>query len=157
MASRRSVDPANWLYGTMVTASLFTLAGVHPGNYERLLALVVLTLAMYWLSHVYVRVVENRIGEPGRPFFELVWEALRHESPMFLGGVPAVITYLVFVIAGFSSHAAIAAIWVSVAMLGFIGYRIGVRVGATGIRLVGEAVACSVFGLVLIGLKVFLH
>jgi hypothetical protein len=151
------MDPVGWLYGTMVTASLFTLAGLHPGSYERLLAVVVLTLTMYWMSHVYVRVVETRMSDPGRTLLELVRESLRHESPMLLGGAPAVLTYLAFLISGSSSHASIAAIWVSVALLGFIGYRIGVRVGATGIRLVREAIGCSLFGIALVGLKVFLH
>ena len=157
MFRRQRVNPAGALYGAIVAASLFALADAHPGDYERLLVVVALTLVMYWLSHVYVRVVADRLSDPRASFGSRVREALSHERSVLEGGIPSMLTYLIFVLLGWSSQATDAALWVTVVLMGFLGYRTGVRAGATRWRLLLETLGCSLFGFVLIGLKVVLH
>jgi hypothetical protein len=150
-------NPAGWLYGAIVAAALFTLAGAHPASYERLLVIVTLTLVMYWMSHVYVRVIADRLADPSATFRARVRHGLHYELSVLWGGVPAVLTYLVFVLLGWTSYAAYAALWTTVVLLGVFGYRVGVGAGATGVRLAAEVLGCSLFGIALIGLKVLVH
>ena len=150
-------NPAGSLYGAIVAAALFALAGAHPAEYERLLVVVALTLVMYWVSHVYVRVVADRLADLEASFRARVREALHHERSVLWGGIPAILTYLVFVLLGWNSHATDAALWMTVVLMGFAGYRVGAQAGATGWRLLLETLGCSLFGFVLIGLKVLLH
>lgn len=112
---------------------------------------------MYWMSHVFVRVVADRLSDPRATFAGRVREALHHERSVLGGGVPSILTYTVFVLLGWSSHATDAVLWMTVGLLGLVGYRVGVQAGATGWRLLFETLGCSLFGVALIGLKVLLH
>ena len=157
MSLRHPVNAAGWLYGAVITASLFTLAGAHPAEYPRILLVVLLTLIMYWLAHVYTRVIADRLADPTAALGVRLREALHHEVSILAGCVPAVVAYIVFVVVGLTEYATWAALWVSVLLLGVVGYRIGRQTGGSFGRLVLETVGCSMLGLVMIGLKTVLH
>jgi len=157
MSMRHPVNAAGWLYGAVITASLFTLAGAHPAEYPRILLVVLLTLVMYWLAHVYTRVIADRLADPSAALGTRIREALHHELSILVGSVPAVVAYIVFVALGLTAYATWAALWVSVLLLGVVGFRIGRQAGGSFGRLVLETVGCAMLGVVMIGLKTVLH
>ena len=73
------------------------------------------------------------------------------------GGLPVLLCFVVLRVAGVSvADSAQAASWFTVALLAYIGYRIGRLSDATGLRLALETIGAAAIGLLLIVLKTLL-
>jgi hypothetical protein len=146
------------LYGALIAASSMTVVSVHPpsGGFVGLAALV--TLAIYWLAHLYTEVLAERISEPGTSVWHRTWEAAGHETAILEGGLPVVACYAIVHLFGVSiADSALIALWFTVVLLAYIGYRIGRSLHASGIRMIFEVLGTAAFGILMIILKSVLH
>ncbi len=84
------LDYAGAIYGSLLAAS--TIVGTSAANpadtnSAQLLAAVVVTSVVFWLMHVYVRVVGNEL--PRRvPLAEAIRHSVREELPILLAVIP---------------------------------------------------------------------
>ena len=146
------------LYGTLIAASSMTVVSVHPpsGGFVGVAALV--TLAIYWLAHLYTEVLAERISEPGTSVWRRTWQAAGHETAILEGGLPVVACYAIVHAFGVSiEDSALIALWFTVVLLAYIGYRIGRSLHASGIRMIFEVMGTAAFGILMIILKSVLH
>jgi hypothetical protein len=146
------------LYGALIAASSMTVVSVHPpsGGFVGIAALI--TLGIYWLAHLYTEVLAERISEPGISVWHRTIEAAGHETAILEGGLPVVACYAI--VHGFGvniSDSALTALWFTVVILAYIGYRIGRSLQASGIRMIFEVLGTAAFGILMIVLKSVLH
>lgn len=150
--------PARVLYGMIVGSTGLALAAPHAPSALRVVLAVLGLLVIYWLAHVYVEAVAERLADPTQGLRSRAVEALRHESRLVLGGIPPLAAFVLFLVLGADQYdAAYRALWTTVVMLGFVGYVAARRSGDRGWRLVVEPLVTASFGLFAVGLKTLLH
>ncbi|GEL19776.1 hypothetical protein [Pseudonocardia asaccharolytica] len=151
-------NPSRLLYGAVVSSAVLAVVGEHGETAPQVLLAVVLVLTVYWLAHVYVETLAGRLGAPARGPRQDLWWAWRHEAPILLGGVPALLVLAVSFLLGASvSTATNVALWVTVALLAGAGYLGGYRTGRTGWRLLADTLVVALIGVLTILLKTLLH
>ena len=113
---------------------------------------------IYWLAHLYTEVLAERISEPGISVWHRTIEAAGHETAILEGGLPVVACYAIVHVFGVNiSDSALTALWFTVVLLAYIGYRIGRSLHASGIRMIFEVLGTAAFGILMIVLKSVLH
>jgi hypothetical protein len=146
------------LYGALIAASSMTIVSVHPPSGEFVGIAVLVTLGTYWLAHLYTEVLAERITEPGVSLWHRAVEAAARETAILEGGLPVVVCYAVVHAFGVGiSESALTALWFTVALLGYIGYRIGRSLRVSGLRMILEILGTAAFGILMIVLKSVLH
>ncbi len=146
------------VYGAVVAALVVAIGASNDDDFGTLLVAIVGALIVYWLTHAYVFVVAERVIAPDRGFAGLVRHALRRESPLLLGGLPAAAVFLVCGLVGLEhATAAWVTVWFSVALLASTGYVAARRAGVVGWRLAVEVGSAAAFGLLAVLLKILLH
>jgi hypothetical protein len=155
----RDVDYAGAIYGSLLAAS--TVVGtaasrVVTTNELQLLVALVTTSVVFWLLHVYVRVVGRELPR-GVPWRTATRRSAAHELPILVAVVPPSAALVLAALLGESDvRAGWWALWVAV-----IGQAcwtwVAVRraQAARGVALLSMAVSLAL-GLVLIALKVAL-
>lgn len=146
------------LYGSVLAAAAMTVVGVQPDRTGAIALSVVLMLVVYSLAHLYATVLGSRITQPGAPAWLRIRANLPHEAAVIEGGLPVLLCFIGLRVAGVGvPDAALGASWLTVALMAFIGYRIGRLSGATGPRLALEVTAAAGIGVLLIALKTALY
>lgn len=146
------------LYGALVTGAVIGVSAEATDSAATIVFNAVQVLIVYWAAHVYIRVLADRLADPTLGFAERVGEALRHELAVLLGGAPALAVFVVASVAGVSTSAATnLALAATILLLGSAGYVVGRQAQERGWALVGEVVASSLLGLLVVGLKAMLH
>lgn len=142
------------LYGAVVAAAV--LAVVEGRAWGRVVIAIAAVLVIYWLAHVYVESLAHRLHQPShRGRFR---RAARHEAPILLGGIPAMIVVAAATLLGASVATATGiALWATVALLAGTGYVGAHRAGRTGWRLFADVIAAALFGVLAVVLKTLLH
>jgi hypothetical protein len=149
------------VYGTVLFAALIATSSAPdphsdgiPGDTAELgsadivdvLIVSVTTLLVFWVAHVYARVLAR--GGLG--------DAIRHSSGMLFAAIPPTLL-LVLGALGFLPDAVDWSGLLSLAVLGFVGYEAAARRGrGVGIRILSAAVAV-VLGFIIIVVKVAVH
>jgi len=152
-------DPGAVLYGAVVTAGVLAAVSANISHVHRVALGVGSVLVAYWLAHVYVASQEMLFEGDHGPLRRRILSAAAEETPILVGGVPAVLVYLTaHFVAGLSaSKAAFVALWFSVAFLLVIGYLGAHRAGITGWRLAVESFGAASLGVLAVLAKLFLH
>lgn len=146
------------LYGAVVSAGLLSVADEDGTPMTELLLGAAGILVVFWLAHSYTHVLGTRPANAAGTLMSHMLQNMRHEFPLVLGGLPALIVVGVCVAAGVHPETA-----VSVAILGtgvvltLGGFVYGRRCGARGWDLARETITGALLGGIVLALEVFSH
>lgn len=151
------------IYGTIVYSSLVAAFGydaAHGGsNIGRVLLLSLVTLATFWLAHVFAGALAFH-GTANVPTH--IWESIRHALFESTGMLEAAVVPSIPLLLGALGileprTAVLLSLWVTVGVLAVLGYiAFSVRHRSPLVRVIG-AVGTAAFGLVAVGLEVLVH
>jgi hypothetical protein len=151
-------DPAGLLYGAVVSAAtLGVLAGSHESTRVALATLGV--LLVYWSAHVYIHSFSKQLKgvQPGL-FVQRTRESAREEVGVLLGGLPALLLYVVLVAAGVEPPTAgYISLFFVVVLLVTVAYLGALRAGLTRRIALVEAAGAGSFGVAIVLMKALLH
>ena len=146
------------LYGAVLAAAALAVASAQPAKTTSIALSIVVMLTVYSLAHLYAKVLGSRMTQPGATVWQRVRSEAEHEAAVVEGGLPVLLCFIVLRVAGVPvAESAHAASWFTVALLAYIGYRIGRSSNATGLRLALEITGAAAIGLLLIALKALLY
>ena len=155
----RQTNYAGAVYGSLLAASV--VVGTAPlrgaPTLGELVGVLIITGIVFWLAHVYARLVGERVST-GKP---VTWPEIervgRHEWPLVEAAILPCVAAAVITLLGGSD---IAAAWAALiaAIAGQVGWAVAatVRSGASMILVLVSGAANLVLGLVLVTLKALL-
>jgi hypothetical protein len=151
-------DPAGLLYGAVVSAAtLGVLAGSHESTRVAVATLGV--LLVYWSAHVYIHSFSKQLKgvQPGL-FVQRTRESAGEEVGVLIGGLPALLLYVVLVAAGVEPPTAgYLSLFFVVGLLFTVGYMGALRAGLAHRIALAEAAGAGSFGVVIVLMKALLH
>ena len=152
------LNSGSLLYGTIVSAAALAVGAGRGETAFGMDEAMVTTLFVYWLAHVYTKTVAERRPGSVTPLRRLLRHSAGEESPILLGGLPAVVLTTVLALA----HAplwptVLAVLGLTIVVLVLEGAMAGATAGVRGWRLAGEACGAAVMGGFLAALLVSLH
>jgi hypothetical protein len=151
-------DPAELLYGAIVAATVLATVSAHAAGASYVAIATGIVLGIYWMAHVYTHALSVQFGGDQRHLLRRLRTSASHEASILMGGLPALVVYILASIAGAGpSTAAFAALYFSVGLLIAAGYVGAHAAGLTGRAVVAEAVGAGLFGVVIIVAKSLLH
>jgi hypothetical protein len=173
-------DVGGLLYGAVVCGGALAAISAHSDETPRVALSTFLVVVVYWLSHVYVHVLSERLagtraeeetrervpgGSDGpapeterRPAPRSLSRDFTLETGVLKGGLPALVVYVAASALGAEpSTAGFIALSALTLMLLVVGYLGAFRAGLRGTAAALEASGAGLFGLLMIGLKAFLH
>jgi hypothetical protein len=158
MPDRRLAQVAGAIYGTiLITALVTALSEDEEADPTEIALAAVLTSFVFWLAHVYARVLAGSVGDRRFTWADARDTALE-EWPMVQSAVPAVAALLLGPIGVVSNYTAESlAIGAGIAALFFWGVVLGRRRGLT---LLGQLLVASVnvaFGAAIVAMKIAIH
>jgi hypothetical protein len=155
---RTGLDPGGLLYGTIVSAAALAVGATTGDTVGGMFETMVSTLLIYWLAHVYVATVSARRPGGTVPLHRLIATSARHEAPILVGGLPAVLVVAILHIAHVSLWATVVTdLTTVIVVLVLDGLLAGLHAGARGWRLGVEAAIAAVFGGLIAALLFSLH
>ncbi len=160
MEFARHIATEQGVYGLILVSGLIATAS-NPGagsastNSLRLFVLIVVTVSVFWLAHVYSNIVagHGRADEAGdpRPLRHMIRHAVREARGMVVATVFPSAALLLGVFGVLPDRAANwLAMWVCVGALACLGYLAYQRLGVRLIARIGGALATASFGLIII-------
>jgi hypothetical protein len=153
----RTPDAASAIYGTITANAVIAATAGHlpPG---RTLVIAVVTLAVFWLAHVYAQALAHHLKGATRLSWAAITAAMAEERPMLEAPAASRLVLLFGALGLLSERTAVRiALWVGVVQLVAwgIAYARRQRWGWPA-ALVAGAVN-GTFGLVIVALEVLLH
>jgi hypothetical protein len=151
-------NPSALLYGAIITGTVMSATASHDAGVARILGAVLVVLGIYWMAEVYVRVFTHQLSKGAAGLWHRIGSSARNELAVLLGGVPAVVTFLVMILVGLSVDTAVnVALWVTVAFLGAIAYLAARNVGTPPRTAFLESLFGASLGVLMIIAKGLLH
>ena len=142
--------------GAVVVGALLVVVG-HGSSDTRVVATALGVLAIYWLTHAYAHALSGTLSQRRR-LFGLLFRAIRHDSTILVGGLPALLVFSAALVVGVEFGTAVsAALWATILFLTGVGFVAGYRIGLRGWRLALEALLAGSAGTFMLLLKTFLH
>ena len=151
-------DPADLLYGAVVSAATLGVLA-HANESTRVAVATLGVLLVYWSAHVYIQSFSKQLkGAHQGLFFERTTESAREELGVLLGGLPALVLYVLLVVVGVEPPTAgyIALVFV-VVLLFAVGYLGALRAGLARHVALVEAAGAGSFGVAIVLMKALLH
>jgi hypothetical protein len=154
----RRFDPAGLLYGAVVSAAtLGVLANSHESTRVAVGTLAVLFI--YWSAHVYIHSFSKQLKgvHPGL-FVQRTMDSASEEVGVLVGGLPALLVYVILVTVGVEPPTAgyISLIFV-VLLLVTVAYLGALRAGLSRRIALVEAAGAGSFGVAIVLMKALLH
>jgi hypothetical protein len=150
--------PAGLMHGAIVMGAVLALISEHEEPALVVTGTAASILVVYWLTHAYADALSGGISGDRRHLVRRLMRSARHETAVLLGGLPALLTYALFVGLGASFVDAIdAALWLTLILLTGAGYLAAHTAGITRWRLVGETAFAFFVGVCMVGLSSALH
>jgi hypothetical protein len=151
-------DPADLLYGAIVSAAVLATVSAHGEKARYVMLVSALVLAVYWMAHVYTHALAEQFAGDQRHILKRLRTSASHESSVLKGGLPAILVYIILVLSGAEADtAAFGSLYFSVALLIVMGYMGAHAAGLTGKAVVAEAAGAGLFGVAIIMAKSLLH
>ena len=151
-------DPAGLLYGAVVSAATLGVLA-HASESTRVAVATFGVLLVYWSAHVYIHSFSKQLkGVHQGIFVQRTAESAREEVGVLLGGLPALILYVLLVAVGvYPPTAGYIALFFVVVLLFTVGYLGAVRAGLTHRVALVEAAGAGSFGVAIVVMKALLH
>jgi hypothetical protein len=156
---RRGANVAGAIYGLVLGSSVIAAAGAdHPRQAGLVEIYLCVTALVFYLAHVYARVIGVWIEGAAAPTWPAVREELRRERPMVVAQLLPALLLLLGAIGAIPGGAAISlAVGVALAEL-MAGVSFACwRAGANPNQLVLSLGTAGFFAIVVVALKVFVH
>lgn len=146
------------LYGAVVSAGLLSVADEDATSLPGLLLGTAGILVVFWLAHSYTHVLGTRPADADGSLMGRMRQTMRHEFPLVLGGLPALVLVGTSVALGARPEVAVGVtILVTGVVLTVGGFVYGRRCGARGWDLARETVIGALLGAVVLVLEIFAH
>lgn len=157
--SRPARNPASAVYGTVLAGSLIAVQGeAEETSVLRLVVVVLVTQAVYWLAHSYAELVGDRIETGVRPRRADVRRLLAEEwSLVSASFLPLTGVALAWLLGSTRGTAVLAGLWASVVVLALWALLAGRRARLRRGELLLYVAISALFGLALVALKVVVH
>jgi hypothetical protein len=150
--------PAGLMHGAVIMGAGLALVSEEDTSTEGVVGASALVLVIYWLTFAYTDALGHLSGGDRAHLTHRLLRYGRRDLAVPLGGLPALLTMVVWVSFGGSLTAAVnAALWLTVGLLALVGYLAAHVAGVTGWRLVGETFFAALFGAGMITLNTWLH
>lgn len=151
-------DPAEVLYGVIVSAATIGAVGIHVATNGRLVAVWAFVVLTYWLAHVYVHLVAHPFGGVHASLGQRVRGAVRDEIGVLVGTLPGLAVVLaVALFGGEPATAARLTLFITTGLLFVLGAFASRRLGSSLRRSIGEGLLASTLGVLMIFAKSLLH
>lgn len=143
------------IYGTIVAAAVVAAASGPKASDGHILAAMLTTAVVFWLAHVFSRILAESMAEGRRLSNDERMRIAREEWPMLTACVPLAIPLLLGIVGLIpESMASWVSIAVAVLMLGAWGFRIGELEQRGHGRSFRLSLWTAAFGLIIVLLKV---
>jgi hypothetical protein len=155
--SRFLLDTSELIEGAVVVGALLVVVSHADSDDTRVVLTALGVLLIYWLTHAYAHALSETLSHRRR-LFGLLFRAIRRDSTILLGGIPALGLFAVLLITGVDfGTAVVAGLWMTIIFLAGVGFVAGYRMGLRGWRLTLEALLAGSAGAFMLLLKTFLH
>jgi hypothetical protein len=150
-------DSAGAIYGTIVAMAVIAGTARDPAH-GKALGLVVATLVVFWLAHVYAHTLSSHLrGEHG-PGWSAVVAAMDEERPLLEGPVPLLVVLLLGELGLLEGGTAVRlALWLGIAELVLWGVLYSRRQHWNWLVAVTAGAVNGLFGLLIVLLEVIVH
>ena len=151
-------DPAGLLYGAVVSAATLGVLA-HASESTRVAIATFGVLIVYWSAHVYIHSFSKQLkGVHQGLFVQRTAESAREEVGVLIGGLPALVLYVLLVAVGvYPPTAGYIALFFVVVLLFTVGYVGAIRAGLTHRVALVEAAGAGSFGVAIVVMKALLH
>jgi hypothetical protein len=150
--------PAGLVHGAVAMGAILAVIGGHEAPWGWLAAGMLGALSVYWLTHAYTHALGIGVAGDQRRLVRRLLQSARLESAVLIGGLPALVAFVLAMQLGAKPPDAIdVALWVTLTLLGVVGYLAGHLAGITGWRLVGETMFAVWVGGCMVTLNTLLH
>lgn len=151
-------NPGGLVHGTLVVGALLAAESTRRESFPATVGAVGIAIILYWLTHAYSEVTEQRLASGVPMTAAFVRRTLRHELMILAGAAMPLLALLVSWAVGAPLGTAVtAAIWTAVGMIVAIEVLAGVRADLTGRQLALQVGAGMLFGMLVIVLRIILH
>jgi hypothetical protein len=163
--ARVAENPREAIYGTIVAMGVIAASAVGDEPAKIILADTVATLLVFWLAHVYVDVLANKVqeawhGQTGMPMMmaRQFLAVMTREFSMVAAPALSLLFLLLSVLGLLEKGAAVTlALWSGVAQLVGWGIAVARKPGRSWPGALLGGVSNGAFGLVIVGLESLLH
>jgi len=156
---QRTTDLAGAIYGIVLATAMIGAFSQDKalGNVQIAVAVFV-TAVVFWVAHAYARVVASGLVRSRGLSWREIRGDLAREVPIVAGAVPSILVLFLNPI-GLLGHEAAqtAAISLGVVLLAACGLIAGIRQGAGTLGVLVMCATSAALGIVIVGLKVFIH
>lgn len=154
----RTTNYAGAMYGAIVAMSVIVTTSYDTDlDSGRIAFWTVLTTSVFWLAHVYMRVVAAGFARP-RKSFGVARRAMKFEWPMVQAAlIPAAVLMLGSLNVVSYDNSIDLALWAGVAVLFGSGILVGKRDGLDTRKCIIVGVINAMIGLLIVAMKIFIH
>ncbi|MGP5165354.1 hypothetical protein [Arthrobacter rhombi] len=148
------------VYGLIVVSAMLIVMGRYANTSAENFFKVLGTVVVFWAAHLFaVAVAHLNQSEPGQATFRgEIAHAWRHSVGLLLAAVIPLGILLLGVLGVLSDEAVLwTALWVNVFLLAVVGYLSSLRWAPTVWTRLMVSGCTALLGLLVVGLKVFLH
>ena len=150
--------PAGLMHGAVIMGAVLALVSEEDTSAEGVVGASAMVLVIYWLTFAYTDALGHLSSDDRTRLVHRLLQYGRRDAAVPLGGLPALLTVMVWVSFGSSLTTAVnAALWQTVVLLAAVGYLAAHVAGVTRWRLLGETLFAALFGAGMITLNTWLH
>jgi Na+/H+ antiporter NhaC len=151
-------SPGAAIYGTITVGALLAAESAVSETYAETIAAVIITLLVYWLAHAYSDFTEYRLAHHQPLKLGSLTHTLRRQATIMVGAlVPLCVLLGCWIATVPLTDAVNAAILTSAAMIVLIELTAGIRAQLSGRELAAQAAMGTLFGVLVITLRLVLH
>lgn len=152
------VNPGAAVYGTITVGALLAAESAQRETYAETIGAVAIALLVYWLAHAYSDFTEYQLEHRQPLTVGVVTQTLVHGLTVMAGAAVPLCALLICWLGGVRlSSAVTAALWTSAAMIVIVEVVAGVRADLSRRALIAQTAVGTLFGVLVIALKLVLH